>query len=175
MSHLPWDSIRQDEYRPHFVFLSLCKEGNSDGVHLWSYPRCDFDAWLFLMVSRYSWFFREWLCSRPPRPGNISFWSLQLYEEWYLDTVCSYHQQLNGFIPDCSCTWRVIKILVFKESLKVIVDPVPSVGILLGHTPAKCCGSDEDQVEESESKVMLQRSSGQILTLHQDEVEGLYM
>ena len=110
-----------------------------------------------------------------PRPGNISFWSLQLYEEWYLDTVRSYHQQLNGFIPDCSCTWRVIKILVFKESLKVIVNPVPSAGILLGHAPAKCCGSDEDQVEQSESKVMLQRSSGQILTLHQDEVEGLYM
>lgn len=113
--------------------------------------------------------------SPPPPPGNISFWSLQLYEEWYLDTGCSYHKQLNGFIPDCSCTWRVIKILVFKESFKVIVDPIPSAGILLGHAPAKCCGSDEDQVEQSESKVMLQRSSGRILTLYQDGVEGLNM
>lgn len=107
--------------------------------------------------------------------GNISVWSLQLYEEWYLDTVCSYHQQLNGFIPDCSCMWRVIKILIFKESLKVIVDPIPSAGILFGHAPAKCCGSDEDQVEQSKSEVMLQRSSGQILTPHQDKVEGLNM
>ena len=67
------------------------------------------------------------------------------------------------------------KNLNFKESLKVIVDPIPSAGILFGHAPAKCCGSDEDQVEQSKSEVMLQRSSGQILTPHQDKVEGLNM
>lgn len=57
--------------------------------------------------------------------GTFQFGSPQLYEEWGLNMVYSYHWLLNGFNPAYSCIQRVIKILVFKGSLKVILDQSP--------------------------------------------------
>lgn len=57
--------------------------------------------------------------------GTFLFGSPQLYEEWGLNVVDSYHRPLNGFNPAYSCIQRVIKILVFKGSLKVILDQPP--------------------------------------------------